>query len=170
MGKGSPGHVLQSCLIVHDQIPVILGILVHLGFQHAIDVAIAALALGSAHDQHIVIVLFNESGIELELCVFGLGHTGGDGAFQLRLGHFLPDGTQGGFYLHTQDFIQVGIGVGVHHQDGAVLLFAEVVNNHAAGGGLAYPTLTGDCDGMRCCHKCCAPYRRCRKPGGQTAP
>ena len=105
----------------------------------------------------IVIILFNESGIELELGVLGLGHSGGDGAFHLRLGHFLPDGAQGGFYFHAQNFIQIGIGVGIHHQDGAVLLFAEVINNHAAGGGLAYPTLAGDCDGMRCCHKCCAP-------------
>ena len=160
MGQRTPGHMLQTGFVVHYQIAVIFGILVDLGLENAVDVAIAALALGPAHDNHVEIVLLDEGVAELHVRIVGLGHAGGDGPLQLGLGHFLPDGAQRNALLHTQNFVQVGVCVCVHHQDGSLLLLAEIVHDHAAGGGLAYAAFTGDRNGMGCCHNDPTPLEK----------
>ena len=48
--------------------------------------------------------------------------------------------------------IEVCVSVCVHNQNGTVLLVAQIVDDHAAGGGLTHAALAGYCDGMGCCH------------------
>ena len=50
MRERAARNVLQPRLVVHDHIIIIADILVQLGLQHAVDKAIAALALRAAHD------------------------------------------------------------------------------------------------------------------------
>ena len=90
--------------------------------------------------------------VKFHFGVVGLGHPGGDGALQLCLGHFLPDLAEGNFRLHPQHFVEVGIGIRVHHQNGAVVLLAQIINDHTAGCGFAHAALAGNCDGMGCSH------------------
>ena len=153
MGQGAPGNVLQTGLVVHDNIGIVLGVLVHLGFQHAVDVAIAALALGAPHDNHVEIIVFNQGIIEFHLGIVRLGHALGNGALQLGLSHFFPNLPQGNVCLHAQHLVEVGVGIGIHHQDRPLMLFAQVINNHTAGCGFAHAALAGDCNGMGSCHK-----------------
>ena len=151
-GKGCYCYVngvLKTGFVVHDHVGIVGNVLGNLGLQYAIDVEVAALALGAAHDQHIEVVVLNEGLTELHLGVVRLGHAGGDGALQLGLSHFLPDLPQRGLHLHAQNLVQVGVGVGVHHEDGAVLLFAQIIDQHAAGGGFTHAALTGNRNGMR---------------------
>ena len=58
-----------------------------------------------------------------------LGHSGGD----ILLHHLtgLPDR---GLHLHTQDLIQIGIGIGIDGKDGAVPSVQEVTKNHSCQG------------------------------------
>ena len=156
LGERPPGHVLQACLVVHHDISIVLCVFIHLGFQDAVDIAIAALALGAAHDQHIKVVLFDEGIVELHLGIVCLGHTGRNGTGLLGVGHLFPDLTQGDIRLHAQNLIEVGIGIGVHHQDGALLLTAEIVDDHAAGRGLADAAFAGNGNGTGCCHNSCS--------------
>ena len=144
--------MLQSCLIVHDHIGIVGNVLVHLALEHGIDVAVAAFALGPAHDQHIEVILLDQGLGELHFREIPLGHTGGDGLFQLCLGHFLPDLSQRGLHLHAQNLVEVGIGICVHYQHRAVALLAQAVDHHTADGGFSDAAFTGDCDGMRLCH------------------
>ena len=165
MGQGASGHVLQARLVVHDHVGVILGVLVHLGFQNAIDIAIASLALGPAHDQHVEVVLFDEGVVELHFGVIRLGHARGDRAGLLRMGHLLPDLTQSDIGLHAQDLVEVGVGIRVHNQDGTLLLLAQIFDDHAAGSGFAHTALTGYGNRMRIWHRN-APLKRCGQQGG----
>ena len=146
--------MLQPRLVVHDHIAIVFGVLVHLGLEDPIDIAVAPLALGAAHDKHIEVVFFHESGIEFEFGVIRFGHSGGDGVPpQLGFRHFLPDFAQTGLNLHAQDLIEVAVGVRVHDQDRSLLLLAKVINDHAAGRGFAHAALTGYSDGVRCAHR-----------------
>ena len=150
MGERPPGDMLQPRLVVHDHVGIVGQILAKLRLQHAVDIAVAALALGASHDQHVEIVVLDQGVAELHFRVVRLGHALGNGAFQLCLCHFLPDLAERGLHLHAQNFVQVGIGIGVHHKDGAALLCAQVVDDHAAGSGFAHAALSGNGNGMRC--------------------
>ena len=150
MGKRPPGDMLQPRLVVHDNIGIVGQIFSKLRLQYAVDIAVAALALGTTHDQHVKIVVLDQGVAELHFRVVRLGHPLGNGAFQLRLRHFLANLAEGGLYLHAKNLVQVGIGIGVHHKDGAALLAAQVVDDHAAGSGFAHTTLSGNGNGMRC--------------------
>ena len=66
--------MLQSGFVVYDHIPVVPGIFVDLGLEHAVDKAVAPLALRPAHDQHIKIVLFNEGVAEHHFGIVRLRH------------------------------------------------------------------------------------------------
>ena len=150
--------MLQTGLVVHHDVAVVLGILGHLGGEKAVDKAVAALALGAAHDQKVIVVGLSEGVTELHLGVICLAHAGRDGALEghLRLGDLLTDVAQGVVHLYPQHFIQIGIGVGVHGQDRTVLLLAEILDEHAADSGLAYAAFAGQRNGL--CHSCCSPF------------
>src|SRR5699024_10859402 len=123
IGQDAPAHVRQTRLVVHHDVAVVLGVLGYLGGEQAVDKAVAALALGPAHDQQVKVVGLGEGLAEAHLGVVGLGHARGDGADggHLRPGDVLPDVAQGGLDLHPQHLGQIGIGVGVHGQDRTVL-------------------------------------------------
>ena len=152
MGQDASADMLQARLIVNHHIAVIAVVLVHLGSEHAVDVAIAALALGSAHDEHIEIIFFDQSRGKLHFGIVRLGHARRNGAvlhhFSAR--HLFTNIAQRGFNLHAQHFVQIGICIRIHHQDGGFLLAAKQVNQHAAGGRLADAALSGNCNGV--CH------------------
>ena len=42
--------------------------------------------------------------------------------------------------------------IGAHHQNGAFALLAQIINNHAAGGGFPHAALAGNRDSMRIWH------------------
>ena len=170
MGQRAPGHMLKARLVIHNEIGIVFRVLVHLGLQHAVDIAVAALALGTAHDQHVKVVLLHQCGGEFELGIIGLGHAAGNRSLQLGLGHFFPDLSQCHGLLHPQDLIEVGVGVGIHHENRALVLSAEVINNHAAGGGFTHTALTGNCNGMRIRHNALlsgVPGKSPGRPQGQ---
>ena len=66
---------------------------------------------------------FKEAGIEYTINQIDEYRACGiDGHGHLRPGHVLPDVPQGVLDLHAQDLVEVRVGVGVHGQNGAVLL------------------------------------------------
>ena len=85
---------------------------------------------------------------------------------ETSLGHLFPDLAEAGVNLHAQNFVQIGIGIGIDHQNGAVALLAQVIDQHAAGGGFTHTALTGNSDGMR--HSFCSFARVYRN--GHTTP
>ena len=145
--------MLQTSLVVHHHVAVIADILVDLRFQNAVDIAVAALALRSAHDEHVVVVLLDEGGIEFHLGIVGLGHVGRDLAGLFGVRHLFADIAEGRLDLDAQDLVEVGVGVGVHHEDGALFLLAQIVDDHAAGRRLADAALSGNCNDMGMGHK-----------------
>ena len=144
--------MLEPRFIVDDHIAVVARIFVDLGLEDAVDKAVAALALRPAHDKHVKIVLFDERRAEFHLGVVGLCHIGRHGALLLGAGHLLADIAQRRLDLHAQHLVEVGVGVGVDDQNGALFLLTQIVDNHAAGCRLADTALTGNCDGM-CRHR-----------------
>ena len=145
--------MLQTSLVVHHHVAVIADILVDLRLENAVDIAVAALALRAAHDEHVIVILFDERGVELHLGIVRLGHIGGHGAGQLCVRHFLADIAQRRFDLDAKDLVEVGVGVGVHHKDGAFFLLAQIIDDHAAGRRLADAALPGNCNNVRVRHK-----------------
>lgn len=126
---------------------------------------VAALALRPAHDEHIIVVLLNERGVELHLGIVGLGHVGGHGARLLGVGHFLADIAQRRLDLDAQNLVEVGVRVGVHDQNGAFFLLAQIVNDHAAGRRLADAAFSGNCNDMGLGHKNRSLERGSGRPG-----
>ena len=151
MGQRAAGDVLQPGLVVDHHVAVAAVVLVHLGLKHAVDIAIAALALGAAHDEHVEVVLLDEGLAELVLRVLLLGHARRDRGHRqkLRPGHLLADVAQRGIHIDAKHLVQVGIGVRVHHQDGPLVLVDQLLNDHAAGGRLTDAALAGHSDDMR---------------------
>ena len=166
MGQGSSGNVLQARLVVHDQIGIILGVLVHLGLQHTVYITIAALALGAAHDQHIEVVFLDEGVVKLHFGIVCLGHSRGNGTGLFGVSHLFPDLTQGDVGFHAQNLVEVTVGIRVHNQDGALFLLAQILNDHAAGSGLADAAFSGNGNGMGICHKLCSFDGLVGKPPG----
>ena len=156
MGQGSPGDMLQPRLVVHDHIAIVFGVLVHLGLEDPIDIAVAPLALGAAHDKHIEVVFFHESGIEFEFGVIRFGHSGGNGCpLATRLSPLSSRiSPRRGLNLHAQDLIEVAVGVRVHDQDRSLLLLATGSQRSCRRSwSLPTPPFTGDGDGVRCAHR-----------------
>ena len=69
------------------------------------------------------------------------------------MGHLFPDLAQGDVGLYAQNLVEVTVGIRVHNQDGALLLLAQILNDHTAGRGLADAAFAGNGNGMRICHK-----------------
>ena len=150
VGQRAPGDVLEAGLVVDHHVFVATVVLVNLGLQYPVDIAIAALALGATHDQHVIVVLLDQGFIELVFGVLLLGHAlgyGTDGQ-ELCVGHLLADAAQRGIHVDAEHLVQVGVGVGVHHQKGALTPPAEALDDHAAGGRLADAPLAGHSDDM----------------------
>ena len=145
--------MLQTSLVVHHHVAVIADIFVDLRFENAVDKAVAALALRPAHDEHVIVVLFNEGGVELHLGIVSLGHIGGHGARLLSVGHFLTDIAQCRLDLDAQNLVEIRVCVCVYDQNGAFFLLAQIVNDHAAGRRLADAALSGNCNDMGLGHK-----------------
>ena len=170
MGQRAAADMLQPGLVVDDHIFVVADVLVDLRFQHAVDKAVAALALSPAHDQHVIVVLLHQRGAELHLSVIRLGHTGRHGAVLLGLCHLLADIAQRGLDLHAQHLVEVGIGIRVHHQQRALPRLAQIVDEHAAGGRFADATLTCHCNDMCLSHSLYHPFAFCGVRGEGCSP
>ena len=149
MGKRAPGDVLHAGLVVDDHVAVVPRVLFQLRLEDAVDKAVTALSLGAAHHQHVEVVLLDQRRAEAELGVVRLCHAAGDRVAPLfRLGHLLADIAQGGLHLHAQDLVQIGIGVGVHHEDRRFSAAAQIVHDHAADRGFPDAAFSGDRNGM----------------------
>ena len=122
--------MLQARLVIYHDIAVVLGVLGHLARQKAVDKAVAALPLGAAHDQQVIVVRLRQGVGKTHFRVIRLGHPRGNHLLggHLRPGDVLTDIPQGFLYLYPQHLVEVGVGVGVHGQDRTLLLLAEILN------------------------------------------
>ena len=131
--------MLHAGLVVDDDVAVGLGQLAHGGGEQAVGVAVAALALCAAHDQHVKVVTLGEGALQLILHVVLLAHAGGYGGvlIALRLGYHLPNLAEGLLDLDAQDLVEVVVGVGVDGEHRGEPVRAQVIDENAAKGGLA---------------------------------
>ena len=125
--------MLHTGLVIDDDIAVSADILVEQGLEHAVDVAVAALALRAAHDEHVEIVLLRQRGFEAVFGIVRLCHALGDRiAAELRLRDLLADLAEGDTGFDAEDLVQIGIGIRVDDEQRTLAALDEGVDHHAA--------------------------------------
>ena len=152
MRKRSAGNILQSRLVVHDHVTIITGVLVDLSLEDAVDEAVAALALRAAHDEHVEIIVFDQTAIHHHFHIVSLGHSGRNLTCRTicRTLHILTDLAECHFHIHTEDLIQIGIGIRIHSQYRGLSLVAEILNQQTAKSRFSNAAFSGD--GNYMCH------------------
>ena len=149
MRKRPAGDVLHTGLVIDDDIAVSADILVEQGLEHAVDVAVAALALRAAHDEHVEIVLLRQRGFEAVFGIVRLCHALGDRiAAELRLRDLLADLAEGDTGFHAEDLVQIGIGIRVDDEQRTLAALDEGVDHHAADRRFSDAALSGDSNGI----------------------
>ena len=125
--------MLHTGLVVHQHIFVVAFQLAQLRGKQIVNKAIAALALGPAHNDQIKVIILDQCGVELVIQIFFFAHAWRDWSvvIHIRLCDDLADIPQGGFHFHTQDLIQIGVCVCIDCQNRSLTSFAKPVDHHS---------------------------------------
>ena len=144
--------MFHTRLIIHHHIRILILTFHQLGLQQAINETIAAFSLSTTHDQQIKIILFHQAGIKLPFGIICLAHSRRNRIMRRHLspGDLLTDIAQGHIHFHTENFVQVGIGICIYSQYRSFFCFTKILDQQPAQGRLSYAAFTGDSNNM--CH------------------
>ena len=121
-------------LIIHYKVWIIILIFCKLCLKKTVYIAVAAFSLGSSHNKQIKIIVLNKSVLKTYLRIVCFGHSCRDRALcrHLSLSDLFADISQCCIYLHTENFIQIGIGIRIHSKNRSLSLLAEILDQHSA--------------------------------------
>ena len=130
--------MFHARLVVHHDVLVVGGQMIHGHGQVLVGRAVAARPIGLAHGHEVEAGGLHQGLMHLHLHVLIPGHVGRHVALE-----FLSDLADGGVKRKPQQFVEVGVGIGIHGQDGGHVPFGEVFDEQGRDGGLADPALAG---------------------------
>ena len=105
--------MFHTGLVIHYHVWVIRGQLCKLSLQKAVYKTVTAFALSPSHDEHVEIIVFDQTAIHHHFHIVSLGHSGRNLTCRTicRTLHILTDLAECHFHIHTEDLIQIGIGI-----------------------------------------------------------
>ena len=144
--------MFHTGLVIHYHVWVIRGQLRKLSLQKAVYKTVTAFALSPSHDEHVEIIVFDQTAIHHHFHIVSLGHSGRNLTCRTicRTLHILTDLAECHFHIHTEDLIQIGIGIRIHSQYRGLSLVAEILNQQTAKSRFSNAAFSGD--GNYMCH------------------
>ncbi len=136
--------MFHARFVVHQDIAVIGGQMIHGHGQVLVGGAVAARPVRLPHDQQIKAVFFDNSLLDFHFHELIAGHARRQVAFQV-----FPYAADGRADFEFQQFIQVGVGVGVHRQNRRQSSGQQIFDQQGRGGGLAGTTFSRHGDYFR---------------------